>query len=95
MSNLTNGFAVLTADARYDERLTARDKILYSEIIYLSNGVGYCTETKEYFAEVFNISNATVLRRIKNLKKCGYLTEVKTINEERNIEKRLYPKFFF
>ena len=36
-------FSVLTANVRYDKRLSASEKIFYSEISALTNSFGFCS----------------------------------------------------
>lgn len=66
-------YAVLTADVRYDKRLTPNAKLLYSEITALANQKGYCWSTNSYFAELYSVSNTSISKWISQLIEFGYL----------------------
>ena len=66
-------FSILTADVRYDERLKANEKIMYSEITALSNKYGYCSASNNYFAKLYKVHKDTISDWINNLKKFGYI----------------------
>lgn len=84
-------YSILTANVRYDERLSDSEKILFSEITALSNKYGYCTATNNYFSELYNVSKRTISTRISNLKKLGYLY-IQTELEGKQIKSRkIYP----
>ena len=61
-------FSILTANVRYDERLSANEKILFSEITALSGKFGYCTARNGYFSKLYNVSDRSITRWIKHLK---------------------------
>lgn len=67
-------YSILPAHVRYDEDLTAREIIMYSEITALSNAQGFCHAGNSYFAELYNVSTVTVSRWIKNLERKGYIS---------------------
>ena len=69
-----NYYSILPANVRYDSRLKANEKLLYSEITALSNKSGSCYASNRYFAELYNVSNKTISLWIKNLKECKYIT---------------------
>lgn len=48
-------YSILTADIRYDERLKANEKIMYSEISALTQATGLCWATNSYFAELYKV----------------------------------------
>ena len=58
-------YSFLPAHVRYDEDLSAREIIMYSEITALSNAQGFCHAGNNYFAELYNVSTVTVSRWIK------------------------------
>ena len=67
-------YSILPAHVRYDEDLSAREIIMYSEITALSNAQGFCHAGNNYFAELYNVSTVTVSRWIKNLERKGYIS---------------------
>lgn len=69
-----NYYSILPANVRYDSRLKANEKLLYSEITALSNKSGSCYASNKYFAELYNVSNTSISLWIKNLKDCKYIT---------------------
>ena len=69
-----NYYSILPATVRYDSRLKANEKLLYSEITALSNKGGSCYASNKYFAGLYNVSNTSISLWIKNLKKCGYIS---------------------
>ena len=86
-------YSILTANVRYDNRLKANEKLLFSEITALSNKYGYCTAGNEYFSKLYNVSERSITRWIGNLKEFGYLKYVPIHQKDSKkvIERRLYP----
>lgn len=73
MNEKPSYFSILTADVRYDVRLKANEKIMYSEITALSNKYGYCSASNTYFAKLYKVHKDTISDWINNLKKYGYI----------------------
>ncbi|HDJ3183759.1 TPA: helix-turn-helix domain-containing protein [Staphylococcus aureus] len=91
MTEQPSYYSVITANVRYDNRLTDSEKLLFAEITSLSNKRGYCTASNGYFAKLYEVTKVTVSRRIANLKECGYL-HVEIIRNGNEIKQRkLYP----
>lgn len=87
-------YSILTANVRYDKRLKANEKLLFSEITALSNKYGYCTATNSYFSNLYEVSKTSISTWINNLKRCGYL-EIETIYKENSkeiIQRKMYPQ---
>jgi len=76
-----NYYAILTADVRYEKRLTANAKLLYAEITALTNAKGYCWSTNAYFANLYGVSNTSISKWVSQLVKLGYL-DIKLIYRE-------------
>lgn len=66
-------YAIIPADVRYDERLTANAKLLYGEITALCNERGYCWATNRYFSELYGASDRSIRMWISSLAQCGYV----------------------
>lgn len=69
-----NYFAFITADVLNDEKIRDSEKLLYARIVSLTKKEGYCFATNKYLADISNCSVKTVIRRINNLKKYGYIS---------------------
>jgi hypothetical protein len=85
-----NYYSILPADVRYNENLTANEKILYSEITSLTYATGECWASNEYFAKLYNLSTRSITRMISNLKDNG-LIEIEIVRKDncKEIEKRI------
>lgn len=90
MEERPNYYSILPADVRYNENLTASEKLLYSEITSLTWTTGECWAGNDYFAKLYKITPQSVSRMIKHLKE-NDLIEVELIKKENSneIEKRI------
>lgn len=85
-----NYYSILPAEVRYNENLTANEKLLYSEITALTGKTGECWATNEYFSKLYNITIPSISRMIRHLKENNLIDYVLIKNEENNtIEKRI------
>ena len=87
-----NYYAILPADVRYDKRLKANEKILYSEITALANIKGYCYAKNQYFAELYDVHKNTISSWISHLCELGYLIIELVFKEDSSEiqERRIY-----
>lgn len=84
-----NYYAVIPATVRYDKALTANAKLLYGEITALCNAKGYCWATNGYFAELYEVSKASISNWIGQLVNGGHLKVVLNYKEDtQEIESR-------
>lgn len=85
-----NYYSILPAEVRYNNNLTANEKLLYSEITALTGKTGECWASNEYFATLYNVTIRSIQRMISDLKK-EQLIEIQLIkNQETNlVEKRI------
>ncbi|OFN19687.1 helix-turn-helix domain-containing protein [Staphylococcus sp. HMSC055C03] len=91
MTETPSYYAIITANVRYDNRLTDSEKLLFAEITALSNKNGYCSASNGYFSRLYEVSKVTVSRRIANLKELGYL-KIDFIKSGKEIkQRRMYP----
>ena len=66
-------FSVLTANVRYDKRLSASEKIFYSEITALCNIKGYCSASNNYFTSLYDVSIRTISSWLTKLSNYNYI----------------------
>lgn len=79
-----NYYSILTAEVRYDERLSSLQKLLFSEITALTNKTGQCWASNSYFAKLYKVSETWVSLSIKKLCNLGYI-ESNIVENEGNI----------
>ena len=56
-----------------NNKLSDKEKILLSMIIYLSKDKGYCFATNNYFSDILNVTVVSISRIINSLKKKNYI----------------------
>lgn len=84
-----NYYAVIPAKVRYDDRLRANEKLLYGEIVALSNKDGKCWASNSYFAKIYKVGTSTISTWINNLANKGYIVLTYVYREDtKEIEKR-------
>jgi len=81
-------YANIPANVRYSN-LKPNAKLLYGEITALSNKLGYCFASNNYFAELYGVSKNTVSRWISDLNKLGFITVQIERNSNKQITKRI------
>lgn len=86
-----NYYAIIPANVRYS-KISASAKLLYGEITALSNKNGYCHAWNKYFAELYDKSNGTISRWIKELEQGNFITVELDIdnNTKQVLQRRLY-----
>lgn len=62
----------IPANIRYDNKLSARDKVIYSEITATIDG-DRCKKGNAYFQKIFNISSTTLGNCLRSLRERGYI----------------------
>ncbi len=67
-------YIIMPLEVRNDERLTANAKLLYGDLLFLSQQKGYCYASNSYLAKRANITVRSVIRQIQELKQTGYIT---------------------
>ena len=76
MKERPNYYAIITADVRYDNRLTPNAKLLYAEISALCNMNGKCTAPTSYFTRLYQVSRISVQKWLKSLEDLDYIKRV-------------------
>ena len=56
-----------------NNKLSDKEKIILSMIIYLSKDKGYCFATNNYFSNILNVTVVSISRIINSLKKKNYI----------------------
>lgn len=56
-----------------NNKLSDKEKIILSMIIYLSKDKGYCFATNNYFSDILNVTVVSISRIINSLKKKEYI----------------------
>lgn len=91
MNDQPSYYSIITANVRYDNRLTDSEKLLFAEITSLSNKYGYCTASNNYFAKLYQVVKETISRRISKLQSLGYL-KVELVKQGNEVKQRkMYP----
>lgn len=67
-------FAILPASVRYDNRLSASEKLMFSEITALAGKDGYAYAKNKYFAELYGVDERTIRRWIAKLTDMKYVS---------------------
>lgn len=88
MQNNRSYFAILTANVRYDKRISFRQKVLFAEITALTHAKGHCFASNNYFAKLYDVQPETISRDISALKDAGYITVF--IDKSSGNKRRIY-----
>ena len=84
-------FTITPSKLRYDSRVIPNAKLLYGDIMCLSNKEGYCFATNGYFAELYSSTPQAVSRWIKSLEQNGYVRTELIYKGKEVIQRRIYP----
>lgn len=68
-------YAVIPANVRYDKAIPMGAKLLYGEITALCNEKGFCWATNSYFAELYEMTDKTIMRWVNALVNGKYVTK--------------------
>ena len=90
----TTYYTILPAEIRFDKRLLPYERLLFSDILALSNKKGYCYATNAYFAKIYGVSVVSVSTWISNLIKHGYISRSYEYKANTNVieRRKLYIK---
>tara|TARA_R110000765_G_scaffold392740_1_gene485916 strand:+ start:339 stop:935 length:597 start_codon:yes stop_codon:yes gene_type:complete len=80
-------YAIIPANVRYSS-LKPNAKLLYGEITALSNKLGFCYATNNYFADLYNVSKNTISSWLSDLNKAGFIA----IDIKRNSNKQIVKR---
>lgn len=82
-------YSILPANVRYDQDLSANEKLLYGEITALCGKTGECWAKNKYFADLYGVSDRAVRGWISHLVAKGYLEM--DMNDDGNERKLRLP----
>lgn len=89
--NQISYYSVIPATVRYDNRLKASEKLMYGEIISLTNSMGFCFAKNKYFADLYEVTNGTVSKWLSHLHKLNYINiEIKRNNKKQIVARHIY-----
>lgn len=90
MSTNSNYYAIIPAEIRYDEQLSANEKLMYGEITALANNTGECWASNAYFAGLYDRDVRTITRWISNLERLGFIdSKLQYKKDSKQVEKRI------
>lgn len=90
MREKPNFISTMPASIRYNEELSDREKLLFTEVTALCDITGTCWASNEYFSDLYGVSTSSIKRSISNLVKRGYLNrEIIYKNNSKEVEKRI------
>lgn len=83
-------YAIIPASVRYDNNLNANAKLLFGEITCLCNKEGYCWASNSYFANLYGVSERTIINWLNSLESNGYITKKLVYKDNTNeVDKRI------
>ena len=74
MKEQPNYYAIISAEVRYDNNISANAKLLYAEITALLNMNGECFATNKYFSKLYGKSVVTISKWVNELISNGYIS---------------------
>ena len=83
-------YAIIPSEVRYDENLSANEKLLYGEITALASQSGECWASNAYFSKLYQRNNRTISRWIASLVDYNYVNTRYTYKpNSKEIDKRI------
>jgi len=80
-------YTIIPAEVRYNKKISANEKVLYSEIFTLAQKSGTCFASNGFFAELYGVHKTTISKWISTLKE-EKLIRVSYQIQNGNVEKR-------
>ena len=80
-------YTIIPAEVRYNKKISANEKVLYSEIFTLSQKSGGCFASNGFFAELYGVHKTTISKWISTLKE-EKLIRISYQIQNGNVEKR-------
>jgi hypothetical protein len=85
-------YSILTADVRYDKKITPNAKLLFSEITASCNKNGCCWAKNSYFSKLYGVTTQAVSKWINSLADNGYLELEYEYEGKEIIRRNMYIK---
>lgn len=83
-------FIIIPYKVVIDSKIHHLDKLIYGEIISLSNKKGYCYANNKYFMEENKITKQVLLRSLKRLEEQEYIKIIYTLNKSNSDKRTIY-----
>lgn len=86
-------YAIITSEVRYSKDISDSAKLLYGEITALSNKYGFAFPTNSYLANLYNVSERTIRRRLEELKKYNFVDVVliRDSDTKEVLQRKIFP----
>lgn len=81
-------YTIIPAEVRYNKKISANEKVLYSEIFTLAQKGGTCFASNGFFAELYGVHKRTIIKWISTLKE-QKLIKISYQIKNGNVEKRI------
>lgn len=83
-------YAIIPAEVRYNEQLSANEKLMYGEITALTQATGECWASNAYFGRIYNKDVRTIRRWVSHLSSLGYIN-IKLVYkpDSKEVDKRI------
>jgi hypothetical protein len=92
MENKKSYYAIIPADIRYSDKLSASAKLLYGEITALCNEKGYCWANNSYFMDLYQAGDRSISRWLSELANGGFIELRNSDSKRREIRLSTPPK---
>ena len=81
-------YTIIPAEVRYNKKISANEKVLYSEIFTLAQKGGTCFASNGFFADLYGVHKVTISKWISTLKE-HKLIKISYKIESGKVEKRI------
>lgn len=81
-------YTIIPAEVRYNKKISANEKVLYSEIFTLAQKGGTCFASNGFFADLYGVNKRTIQKWISTLKE-NKLIKISYQIKNGNVEKRI------
>ena len=85
-------YIIIPYNAVIDNNLHTIDKVIYGEIISLSNKKGYCYANNQYFMKENKISKNLIIQSLKRLEQNKYIEIIYNLSLKNSDRRTIYLK---